>query len=266
MDDSTTQGRFPCPIQGCNASYMKATDVSRHKWSHLPTVYLPSCPFVDKQGTQCSYQYVGRASLMKTHWQRDHKKERPYPENYHWPTLNDLLAQHNITLGERTPSRARPATVPQPLLPQPGPSTTPSAIPHATIPSFDVFGCIERMQQHMHWSLDQHRFPEQTRNLNLDAVNLNPQDHLQAQPPFPNFPYNGGMSSMPQGHFYPGLVAPVPIALPSINGLVQGPGSSLFPQEFYNRDSSSTTASIGNLSGDEEPLVWNTYLDENSTQ
>ncbi|PVF95606.1 hypothetical protein CPB86DRAFT_787853 [Serendipita vermifera] len=103
--------RLECKIEGCSASFSRPTDLSRHKWAHMPRYALPTCPFVYPDGRGCIFKYQGRNSCVKTHWEHAHRGHQ-WPEDHTWPKLKDICEQLGIVLSptSRMSSSGVPST------------------------------------------------------------------------------------------------------------------------------------------------------------
>ncbi len=205
---------------------------------------------------------------MRGHWRRRHKHAGPYP-NPRWPSLNEILARNYLVLGESTP-RASLVPVPgPPLFLQPCPPMAPGpAVPaHATIPSFNMLECVEKMQGNAHWSIAHHRFPDQLQNPSAsDSINVAPEGYFQPQQVSPTPSYESGSSDPSFNPLYPGLFGPVPNTAPYYMGdeLIQPIGGHFVPQETPDQSSNmgfnaaaSTSEGAGHF-----PDMWSYLVDE----
>lgn len=197
-------------------------------------------------------RYIGRSSQVKKHWLREHQKIRPYPVDVRWPTLNDILALHRLNLGEKTPRVSLAPMFPPTTHHQP----CPPAVSHATVPPFDMLGCIERMQNHMHWSLDQHSFPEQIQNANM-FVDLTPHGHFQPQTISPALSNGTDVSEASQISLYPSLFAPFGNTIIPVEGPIQHIGGHFVPQVSVD---TYTLSKPFETSTNYAQLPWDTYI------
>ncbi|CCA69008.1 hypothetical protein PIIN_02867 [Serendipita indica DSM 11827] len=172
-----------CGVDGCTSAYRNSTDLSRHKWSHVPEHLLPRCPFVGAFGWECDHRYHGRLDGMRKHWETTHPEAGPWPESTAYPKLDVLCFIHGLDLGckrlvtykkeFKPPSEFTTSLPIIPVQTSPSTSTSASAPAEPAIASLrpkDPNELPKSMRDHLHWSIHGHRFGDKSSTSDVDAL------------------------------------------------------------------------------------------------